>query len=64
MLDTLLSEYPGAPLPEAIEAAVWRVPLAQAFALYAAAQARYGVEPRGPTYVERAMIRARRKAED
>lgn len=42
---------------------MWRLPLAQAFALYAAISARYQVEKRGPTYVEKAMIRAKRQAE-
>lgn len=37
-----------------------QVPLAQAFAFYAATSARYGVEPTGPTYVERAMLDALR----
>lgn len=50
-------------LPEAIEAIVWRLPLAQAFALYAAIQPRYGIERSGPSYVEKAMLRAKRKAE-
>lgn len=58
-----MSEYAGADLPTAIEAIVWRLPLAQAFALYAAISARYQVEKSGPTYVESAMIRAKRRAE-
>lgn len=43
---------------------LWHVPLARAFALYAALGARYGVEPRGPTYVQAAMVRAKRAVEE
>lgn len=43
---------------------VWRLPLRQAFCLYADACARYGVEQKGPTFVERAMVKAMRAAEE
>lgn len=59
----MLSEYPGALLPDAIEAIVWRVPLAQQFALFSACQAHHGIDPSGPTYVDKAMIRAKRRAD-
>jgi hypothetical protein len=35
-----------------------RRPLGQAFALYAAISARYGNEPKGPTYADRALLDA------
>lgn len=41
-----------------LEYALWRVPLATAFALYAAIDARYGNDPKGPTYLEREMLAA------
>ena len=41
-----------------LEYTLWRVPLSQAFAFYAAIDARYGGEAKGPTYVEQAMIAA------
>ena len=41
-----------------------RFPLSQAFALYEAIKARYGVEPTGPTYRDKAMIKALREARD
>jgi len=41
-----------------IEYALWQVPLAVAFALFAAIDARYGNDPKGPTYVEREMLAA------
>jgi hypothetical protein len=43
---------------------IWHVPLAQCFALYAAIAARYGVEPKGPTYVEQEMLKAKRAIEE
>lgn len=42
---------------------LWRYPLARAFALYVAATARYGCESSAPTYVEMAMVRAKRACE-
>ncbi len=38
------------------------VPLAQAFALYAAIDARYGNEAKGPTYADQELIAAIRSA--
>lgn len=43
-------------------ATVRRMPLAQLWAFYYAALAAEGREPGGPTYVEREMIQAMRKA--
>lgn len=70
MLDTLLSEYPW-PCYEwrgrqrgPDDWILWRVPLARAFALYAAIGPRYNVEASGPTFVEAAMSRAKREAEE
>lgn len=39
------------------------MPLARLFAFYAAIAARYGSESAGPTFVQREMIAARRKAQ-
>lgn len=41
---------------------LWELPLAQAYALYAAIDARYGNEPKGPTYADQEVIRALRTA--
>jgi|GEM_PF-4074448 len=38
------------------------VPLTQAFALYAAIAVRYGSELRGPSYVDRQILRALKEA--
>ena len=43
---------------------MWHVPLARCFALYAAIGPRYGAKPSGPTYIQAAMIRAKRAVED
>lgn len=53
LLDTMMHEYGWH-----LEYALWRVPLATAFALYAAIDARYGNDPKGPTYLEREMLAA------
>ncbi len=69
MLDTLASEYAfpsyhfRGELRDAFDWILWHLPLARAFALYAAIGPRYGIEPKGPTYVEAAMIRAKRQLE-
>lgn len=70
LLDTLLHEYPWPAWTDARgrlrgpdDYVIWRMPLARGFALFAAIQPRYGIEAKGPTFVERAMIRAKRKAE-
>lgn len=44
-----------------IEYTMWGVSLARGFALYAATDARYGNDPKGPTYVEQEMIAAFRR---
>ena len=41
-----------------LEYALWQVPLSAAFALFSAIDARYGNDPKGPTYVEQEMIAA------
>jgi dipeptide/tripeptide permease len=56
LLDTLMHEYGWS-----LEYALWQVALATGFALYAAIDARYGNDPKGPTYVEREMIEALEK---
>ncbi|MGC3991697.1 MAG: hypothetical protein QM796_18800 [Chthoniobacteraceae bacterium] len=47
----------------ALDYLVWRLPLVRAFALYQAVAARYGCEAKGPTLVEKAMIRALREVD-
>lgn len=65
LIDVLLSEYPWPSWtdrqgrlrgPE--DWIVWRLPLAKAFALYAAISPRYGVEGHGPSYIEQEMMAA------
>jgi hypothetical protein len=69
LLDALLCEYPWPSyvrndrLHGPDDYLIWRYPLARAFALYAAIGPRYGAEAKGPTYVEAAMIRAKREVE-
>lgn len=41
-----------------LEYALWQVSLATAFALFAAIDARYGNDAKGPSYVEQEMIAA------
>jgi hypothetical protein len=53
MLDALMSEYGWK-----LDYTLWHVPLNAAFALFAAIDARYGNDPKGPTYVEQEMIAA------
>lgn len=52
LLDTLLHEY-GWSIEYTME-----IPLSQAYALYAAIDARYGNEPKGPSYKDRELIKA------
>lgn len=51
LLDTLMHEYGWT-----IEYTLWGASLAIELALYAAIDARYGNEAKGPNYVEQAMI--------
>lgn len=53
LLDTMMHEYGWR-----LDYTLWRVPLATAFALYAAIDARYGNDPKGPTYADREVIEA------
>jgi hypothetical protein len=71
LIDCLLSEYPlpawtdrRGKLRGPDDWIIWRMPLKRCFALFSAIGPRYGVEPTGPTAVERAMIKAKRKVED
>jgi len=43
---------------------IWRVPIARLFALYSALCARHGCEPKGQTYVQKAMLKAKRRVEE
>lgn len=70
LLDTMLAEYSWPAYVDyagahrgPVDFVLWRLPLAQAFCLYRATAARYGVEMKGPTFVELAMIKARREVE-
>ena len=51
LIDTLCSEYKWT-----LDYALYELPLAQAFALYAAISARYEVTFAGPTYAEQELI--------
>lgn len=57
LLDTMLHEYAGGFSRRAIADAL-DVPLQQCFALYAAAASRHGNKPAGPSYKDRALMRA------
>ncbi|MBI5770854.1 MAG: hypothetical protein HZA93_23960 [Verrucomicrobia bacterium] len=58
LLDTLMHEYGWT-----IQHTLWRVPLAQALALYAAIDARYGNDPAGPNYIEQELTAALRRTQ-
>jgi hypothetical protein len=55
LLSTLMAEYSSGFSNQAIQDAL-EVPLAQAFALFATASARYGLKPDGPTYADREAL--------
>jgi hypothetical protein len=46
-----------------LEYALWSLPLATCFALYAAISARYGNDPKGPTYAEQEILAALHRAQ-
>jgi hypothetical protein len=70
LLEILLAEYSWSPFTDDLgrqcgpmEFVLWRLPLAQAFCLYSAFAARNGIEAKGPTYIEKAMLQAARELE-